>query len=271
MRFLQATYYQDDYLNNCYKTVDINDFASQSSVRNFALGYLSDVNNFSNSINSSSSRSVVIDGAYLDITYLYIPFSYSPGVSCLNIDSSLTTSNINLNKSLLKNGYVSSLPYNSTGDQTAGQGGTNGSAGYDKILYAYSIYVSDGILINKSYVKIGNRLSDYFNITAKEFDSTEFIKNNSVYVSYKKCKILTYILRPTVGNYPEKKECLILASSQNFEYLEDFSADVFYSSVNQDYYADAGFTQQLNLRAKFDYFPFLILNESTILHGPVLC
>lgn len=269
MRFLQSNYYTDDYINNSYKIVDINDISDQSSVRNFALGYLTDINRLSNTTDPSVFRTIEIDGAYLDLTYLYIPFSYAPGINCLNIDGSNTAGRINLNKYLLKTGVVTSLAYKSSGDPTAGQGGSNGTTGYTRVFYNYGIYASDAVLIIKSYVKIANRLADYYNISADEFESTEFVKNNSCFVSYKKCKILTYSLKPAFGNYPERLECLILASAQNFEYLEDFSADVFYSAIDQDYYADAAFTQQLNLRVKFDYFPFIVLNESTILHGPV--
>ena len=269
MRFLQSTYYNEDYISNAYKIVSIEDISSTASIMGIALAYLDDIISNSNSIDTSASRSLKIDGAFLDTTYFYVPFSYAPGINCLNIDSSYTVSNINLNRSLLKTGFTLSSPYSSNGDLTAGQGGTNGSGGTVRITYNYSIYVSDGVLINKSYVKIANRLSDYYNITNEEFDNTQFIKDNSCYISYKKCKVLTYTLNPAAGDYPERKECLILASLQDFEYLEDFSNDVYYSSVAQDYYADAAFTQQLNLRAKFDYFPYLILNESTIFHGPV--
>lgn len=269
MRFLQATYYEDDYINNSYKIVDINDFSSQSSVRNFALGYLSDINKLSNTVDVTAFRSISIDGAYLNITYLYIPFSYAPGINCLNVDAYNTTGRINLDKTLIKTGITTSLTYRSNGDPTAGQGGSNGTAGYARVFYNYSIYASDAVLVTKSYLKLANRLSDYYNITDDEFNNTEFIKDNSCFISYKKCKILTYYLKPAIGDYPERKECLILASIQNFEYLEDFSADVFYSVANQDCYADAAFTTELNLRSKFDYFPYLVLNESTILHGPV--
>ena len=269
MRFLQSTYYNEDYISNAYKIVSIEDISSTASIMGIALAYLDDIISNSNSIDTSTSRSLKIDGAFLDTTYFYVPFSYVPGINCLNIDSSYTVSNINLNRSLLKTGFTLSSPYLSNGDLTAGQGGTNGSAGTVRITYNYSIYVSDGVLINKSYVKIANRLSDYYNITNEEFNDAQFIKDNSCYISYKKCKVLTYTLNPAVGDYPERKECLILASLQDFEYLEDFSNDVYYSSAAQDYYADAAFTQQLNLRAKFDYFPYLILNESTIFHGPV--
>ncbi len=269
MRFLQSTYYNEEYINNVYKIVNIEDISSNSSVRAFALAYLSDINSLSNSIDSSAARSLEIDGAFLDTTYFYIPFSYAPGVSCLNIDSSLTTASININKSLLKTGFLLSSPYSSNGDPTAGQGGSNGTSGNVRISYSYSIYTSDAVLINKSYVKIANRLSDYYNISDEEFNNTQFINDNSCYVSYKKCKVLTYTLKPDVGDYPVRQECLILASLQDFEYLEDFSNDVYYSVANQDYYADAAFTQQLNLRIKYDYFPYLVLNESTILHGPV--
>jgi hypothetical protein len=265
MKFLQATYYTDEYINNSYKIVDINDFNSQSSVRNFALGYLTDINKLQNILDITSSRQVTIDGANLDITYLYVPFSYKPGVDCLNIDSSLTTDKINLTRSFVKSGIITSFPY---ATESAGSG-SNGSGGFLKSLYSYAIYISDGILVEKSYINIGNRLSDYYRISADEFASTEFIKQNASFANYRKCKILTYTLKPITGNYPAKIECLILASLQTFDYLEDFSADVFYSSVNQDYYADAAFTKELNLRAKYDYFPYLILNESSILHGPV--
>lgn len=269
MRFLQSTYYNEDYINNAYKILSIEDISSNDVLRGVSSSYLNDIINNSNSIDTSSSRFLEIDGAFLNTSYFYIPFSYVPGINCLNIDSSYTVNNINLSRSVLGKGSFSSSPYSSNGDPTAGQGGSNGSAGTFRITYNYSIYVSDGVLINKSYVKIANRLSDYYNITNEEFNNSQFIKDNSCYVSYKKCKVLTYILKPAAGNYPERKECLILASLQDFEYLEDFSNDVYYSSVAQDYYADAAFTQQLNLRAKFDYFPYLILNESTILHGPV--
>ena len=265
MKFLQATYYTDDYINNSYKIVDINDFNDQSSVRNFALGYLSNINKLQNTLNTASSEEVSVDGSGLDITYLYVPFSYKPGVSCLNVDSSLTADNINLSRFFVKSGFETSLPY---ANQLAGSG-SNGTAGFSKLIYSYAIYVSDGILIEKSYINIANRLSDYYRISADEFASTEFIKENASFINYRKCKIITYILKPVSGNYLEKRECLILVSSQTFDYLEDFSAYVFYSSANQDYYADAAFTKQLNLRAKYDYFPFLVLNESTILHGPV--
>jgi hypothetical protein len=269
MRFLQSNYYNEEYVNNIYKIVSIDDISSNSSVRAFALAYLSDINALSNSIDTSAVRSLEIDGAFLDTTYFYIPFSYAPGINCLNIDSSLTTAKININKSLFKSGFSSSSTYLSNGDLSAGQGGSNGSAGNVRISYSYSIYISDAVLITKSYAKIANRLSYYYNVSEEEFNNTQFIKDNSYYASYKKCKAITYTIRPTVGDYPVVRECLILATLQDFEYLEDFSNDVYYSVANQDYYADPAFTQQLNLRIKYDYFPHLVLNESTILHGPV--
>ena len=88
MRFLQSTYYNEDYISNVYKIVSIEDISSTASIMGISLAYLDDIISNSNSIDTSASRSLKIDGAFLDTTYFYVPFSYAPGINCLNIDSS---------------------------------------------------------------------------------------------------------------------------------------------------------------------------------------
>ena len=172
--------------------------------------------------------------------FVYIPFDYKPGVSSIN--------SAFIAAQTLKPFIDSDAYYNDLFSSTYANILNPSSEKYKIRAFELSI-----VIINKFYCNFRNVFYDQYGI-----EHYVTMRDDSIYINFSFAKLVS--VEVTIGTSIQIID-FIIKSEKTYDYLEDFSSEIFYSAGS--YYLDAAFTQLANLKVREEFFPFLLINDDS--------
>ncbi len=92
--------------------------------------------------------------------------------------------------------------------------------------------------------------------------------SNELYISYRKCAIASFRFKASYTSDQAFYKNLIFIEDEERYYVENFDKNFYYDTIDQKYYLNQE-KEELGIEICTDFFPTLVLNKGSVIHGEV--
>lgn len=232
-----------------YKTISSQQLADRDSLIALCKSFLVDAG-----INYKANTDQFSPDGSIDLGRLYSEFEYVDGRSSVDVNVSLLQP--------LENGSNEYIDTSIKVGELLFTDNLESPEGENEASYSFSANIFDSLYVNRFYYDLANQKC------FAQLDMGDQAANaDSVYVNYSPAKLISFYFQPSAnGGGTAFIINVVFVSNDQFEYQEDLSGN-FYQSGGQ-YYANSNL-DPLYLMMLETFFPFIVLKESQVIHGPV--